>query len=75
MGLHEFADKRDKRKKDDTDYEYGKLFKKGKMGGALAIVILKTSRHSKMPILGRLRVIPASDPSMHLKTAGASFLL
>lgn len=48
-------------------------FKKRKNGGALAIVVLKTSRHSQMPVLGRLRAIPASDPSMHLKTVGPAF--
>lgn len=51
-GLHEFADKRDKRKKMTLTMGMENL--KRKMGGALAIIVLKTPRHSKMPILGTL---------------------
>lgn len=73
-GLHEFADKRDKRKKMTLTMGMENL-KKEKWGVLLQSLSLR--------LLGILRCLfwehsepcPASDPSMPLKTAGASFLL
>lgn len=42
------------KKKDDTDWVWKILKKKRKMGGAIAIIVFKTSWHSKIPILGTL---------------------